>query len=126
MISKAECLTDLVIRRPRSKRWDGNFILEQKMKYLIDDEIIEIPSGFVTDLASIPRQVWLVVSKYDYGVAEASVLHDYMYKNKKGRFYSDLAMKKIMEDYDVPAWRVDLVFKALRLFGGIFYHKSHL
>ena len=42
------------------------------------DEIITVPKGFVTDFASIPRMLWVVLPPWGtYG--KACVLHDYLY-----------------------------------------------
>lgn len=39
----------------------------------------QVPSGFKTDLASIPRIMWPVFSPSDYDSIGASVLHDWHY-----------------------------------------------
>lgn len=58
--------------------------------YLSDDnsDIISVPAGFVTDLATIPRIFWTLLPP-DGKYAKAAIIHDYLYDNalrtKKGR-----------------------------------------
>ena len=39
-----------------------------------DDRTITVPAGYITDLASVPRSIWAVISPFD--VARAAVIHD--------------------------------------------------
>ena len=46
---------------------------------LISDEgTITVPAGYITDLASVPRPIWAVISPFD--VARAAVIHDLLYE----------------------------------------------
>ncbi|ECG8634089.1 DUF1353 domain-containing protein, partial [Salmonella enterica subsp. salamae] len=50
--------------------------------YLSDDntDVIEVPAGFVTDLATIPRIFWSLMPP-DGKYAKAAIIHDYLYDN---------------------------------------------
>ncbi len=50
--------------------------------YLSDDnsDIIHVPAGFVTDLASVPRIFWTLLPP-DGKYAKAAIIHDYLYDN---------------------------------------------
>lgn len=50
--------------------------------YLSDDnsDVIEVPAGFVTDLASVPRIFWTLLPP-DGKYAKAAIIHDYLYDN---------------------------------------------
>ena len=46
--------------------------------------IEEVPEGFVTDFASIPRVLWSIIGSPASGLyRNPSVLHDFWYKNNK-------------------------------------------
>ena len=40
---------------------------------------ITVPTGFVTDLASVPRAMWWLIAPFD--VARAAIIHDLLYKS---------------------------------------------
>lgn len=50
--------------------------------YLSDDnsDVISVPAGFVTDLATVPRIFWSVMPP-DGKYAKAAIIHDYLYDN---------------------------------------------
>lgn len=50
--------------------------------YLSDDnsDVIEVPAGFVTDFATVPRVFWILLPP-DGKYARASSIHDYLYDN---------------------------------------------
>ena len=39
---------------------------------------VTVPTGFATDLASVPRAVWWLISPWD--IARAAIIHDLLYK----------------------------------------------
>ena len=80
----------LMIRRPpRSTlfpyttlfRSDGrNWVIRKDFGYAVGSEdsgeVIDLPTGFVTDFASVPRPLWWLYPKWGkYG--NAAVIHDY-------------------------------------------------
>ena len=97
-------------------------------------ETITVPSGFVTDLASVPRAMWWLIAPFD--VARAAIIHDLLYKvirqyrwKKKDAEDKDLvkaakiAADKVfllgMQDADpkIPGYKIYLSWKAVDLFG---------
>ena len=44
----------------------------------ITKKTITVPTGFVTDLASVPRAMWWAIAPFD--VARAAIIHDLLYK----------------------------------------------
>jgi len=44
-----------------------------------DGDIITVPTGFVTDLASVPQALWNIFPPFGK-YTEAAVIHDYLYK----------------------------------------------
>ena len=79
---------------------------------------VTVPSGFVTDFASIPAIVWPLLPKWGkYGLA--SVVHDYLYAVGRGeRSDADAALLDAMQDLRERSWRDSLIEGALRLAGG--------
>ena len=90
------------------------------------------PKGLDTDLASIPRLVWFIISPWD--IARPSVIHDVLYdalrkalKDKtldektieKLRFSADQVFVEAGQQTEPPVakWRIKLSYLAIRAFG---------
>ena len=97
-------------------------------------ESITVPTGFVTDLASVPRAMWWLIAPFD--VARAAIIHDLLYKTirqyrwkkkdkedkaliKEAKVASDKVFLLGMKDADpkIPGWKSYLSWKAVDLFG---------
>ncbi|TKB88578.1 MAG: DUF1353 domain-containing protein [Nitrospira sp.] len=79
---------------------------------------VTVPTGFVTDFASIPRIFWSAL-KPDEEYAYAAVVHDYLYwDQKRTREEADLIFKMAMEDFDIGALKVGAIYRAVRHLGG--------
>ena len=93
---------------------------------------INCRKGMKTDLASVPRICWALISPWD--VARAAIIHDHLYaalRNysneedyssdiwKKGKDLSDTIFLLGMKSADpkVPAWKIYPAYWAVRLFG---------
>lgn len=78
---------------------------------------ITVPDGFITDGASVPRIFWWVASPSG-DLFEASVVHDYMYKNaiatKKD---ADRLFRIIAKHYGANKLRTFLAYNMVKLFG---------
>jgi hypothetical protein len=78
---------------------------------------VEVPKGFVTDLASIPRIFWSLLQpagEYAY----AAIIHDYLYWMQKiPREKADLVFRLAMEDFKINAATVIVIYNAVRLGG---------
>ena len=100
----------------------------------IKTETIKVPTGFVTDLASVPRALWWAIAPFD--VARAAIIHDLLYKSirqyrwimkdkedkeliKQAKIASDKVFKLAMEDADpkIAGWKIYSSWKAVDLFG---------
>lgn len=80
-------------------------------------EPVEVPRGFVTDLASIPRAFWQVL-RPEGRHAYAAVVHDYLYwTQKRPREEADLIFKFALQDSRVSSDTVETLYRAVRLFG---------
>lgn len=84
---------------------------------------IEVPAGFTTDLASVPRVVWSVISPWD--LALEAIFHDRLYEQQTvKRRVADQTLLSMMEDRGVPWAMRWAVYLAVRL-GGRSAWKSH-
>jgi len=69
---------ELVIKPVQGKKWE----LVQSLHFVIDsDTIIDVPKGFVTDLASIPRLLTPLFPIHGLQT-RAAVVHDYLYSEQ--------------------------------------------
>ena len=65
--------------------------------------IIEVPAGFETDFASVPRLFWRVVPPWGR-YSPAAVVHDYLYHTGKvSRLAADRVFLELMAALGVPA-----------------------
>ncbi|EBP3805957.1 DUF1353 domain-containing protein [Salmonella enterica subsp. enterica] len=94
--------------------------------YLSDDnsDVIEVPAGFVTDLATIPRIFWSLMPP-DGKYAKAAIIHDYLYDNAlRTKREADLIFLDGMTVLGVPKWKRTIMYCAVRLFGKGMYGKT--
>ncbi|EHA0572220.1 DUF1353 domain-containing protein [Salmonella enterica] len=94
--------------------------------YLSDDnsDVIEVPAGFVTDLASVPRIFWTLLPP-DGKYAKAAIIHDYLYDNAlRTKQEADLIFLDGMTVLGVPHWKCTIMYLAVRWFGRGMYGKE--
>lgn len=83
----------------------------------VSSEIITVPKGFVTDLASIPRFFWAVYPKTGPYMS-AAVLHDYLYWDQRcARAEADRIFDIEMKSFGVNDTSRKLIFAAVSDFG---------
>lgn len=76
-------------------------------------EVITVPRGFVTDLASTPRFLWSALPRTGAYMAPA-VLHDYLYWDQRcARKQADEIFRIEMADFGVDATVARLIFAAV-------------
>ncbi|MBP1184182.1 DUF1353 domain-containing protein [Methylobacterium sp. PvR107] len=79
---------------------------------------VDVPTGFVTDFASIPRAFYSLL-RPDGEYAYAAVIHDYLYWTQgRPRHECDEVFKACMQDFKINNKIVDIIFRAVRTFGG--------
>ena len=93
-----------------------NFILEERLVYQSDlAGLIIVPSGFETDLASIPRLFQTLVPKVDYHMLPA-IVHDYLCRKPDfSRRMADRVFLEAMELKKVNPIRRRLMYWAVRI-----------
>ena len=113
-------LTTLDCRKVGERRWS----LLAPLRYeLAPGTVLEAPTGFYTDFASIPRALYLTtppIGNYD----AAAVLHDYLYfAQATTREQADGIFKQAMQDSGVLWYTRWKMWLAVRLFGGAIWRK---
>jgi hypothetical protein len=99
--------------------------VEQPFAHQTSKGMLVIPSGFVFDLASIPRVIWNVIAPFELSLA-APLVHDFLYRFggllPNGERYTrgevDDMFLEIMTSEGVSPWRRIAAYRAVRMFGG--------
>jgi hypothetical protein len=95
---------------------DGEFWkVREPLIYQGAEETFEIPEGFRTDFASVPRPlVWLIPR---YGVyTRAAILHDYVLRAERvGKADADGLFRRALRECDVSRPRRWMMWAAVRL-----------
>lgn len=82
------------------------------------DVMYVIPSGFVTDFASVPRVLWAIFPPFG-PYTKAAVLHDWLYQlGKATRAEADRAFLDAMAELDVPRIARMAMYYGVRFGGG--------
>ncbi|MGP9633725.1 DUF1353 domain-containing protein [Halomonas sp. AOP43-A1-21] len=87
-----------------------------------DGVTVEVPQGYVTDFASIPRFAWSIMPPHG-GLMMASIPHDWGYSHGgKGGFLPKAWWDALFHDLllitpGVPKWKVPVAYMAV-CFGG--------
>lgn len=112
--------TDLLVVSPLpdGKRW----IIRKEFGYDVGQEgsgdTINVPIGFITDFASVPRLFWSVFPKWGKH-GNAAVIHDYLYwTQKRNKKESDKIFLEAMAVLKVPKWKRYCMYWAVKYFGG--------
>ena len=96
---------------------DDKWILANPLRYRWRGNQVEVPEGFITDLASIPRWAQLVIP-LNGKHRSAAILHDYlMVVQTMSRKDTDRLFRDAMVDSGVPAWQRSIMYAAVRIFG---------
>lgn len=109
--------------------------VQRALEYQVGDdpnELIVVPPGFVTDLASVPRAVWSFYPP-DGPWAKAAIIHDFLYTTKGTgkwnahvgitradpytRQEADGVLREAMADRKVGKWEQSVIWASVRLGG---------
>lgn len=83
--------------------------------------LVSVPSGFKTDLASVPQIFWNILPPFGK-YSEAAVIHDYCYRTHLvSRAVADGLLRTGMILCRVPRWQRFVIYWAVRIFGGHAY-----
>ena len=102
------------------RRGSRIFMLEKDFRYHSSLGLITVPAGTETDGASIPRMFWSVLDPFSEYFS-AAVVHDFLYSpanTEYDRWESDIIFKEAMYNLGVPWQKRELIYHAVRMFGG--------
>lgn len=106
---------------PDRKTWR----LLAPFSYLDSDHgLIEVPAGFTTDFASVPRWPLTFALLGQYGHA-AAVLHDYLYATGAlSRREADQVFRNALRSSGIARWRAWLMWAGVRAGGANRYNQT--
>ena len=112
---------------------EGRELLKYCGVRVTNKNVVSVPKGYITDLASVPRFCWAFIAPFD--VARAAVVHDILYEKintaykgekiltkhdrERYRKVADDVFKEGMESAvpPVPKWKIWAAYNAVRVFG---------
>ena len=112
---------------------EGRDLLKYCGVSVTNKNVVSVPKGYITDLASVPRFCWAFIAPFD--VARAAVVHDILYEKintaykgekiltkhdrERYRKVADDVFKEGMESAvpPVPKWKIWAAYNAVRVFG---------
>lgn len=118
-------LTPLIVRFISDNRWR----LTRQFRVEVEEDArrvtqINVPSGFLTDFASVPRLplAYLVAGGK---ASEAATVHDYLYSagnpHHRGRKWADDVFAAAMKAQGISTWRRTIMYWAVRLGAGAYF-----
>jgi len=100
----------------------NKWLLTKPFMYFGDLNTVVVPSGFVTDLDSVPRVPFLYAALKGRSIRAATV-HDYLYNTQAGKAYADKVFLEAMKDEGLPARRRYPIYWGVALFGHWAYNQ---
>lgn len=97
-----------------------DFKVEEPLIVRVGKEVFLVPTGFKTDLASIPRWLWSFIAPNEAHYVFPSILHDYlyMYPGDRQRQYIDEIFYSFLLERGVSRFKAYQMYIAVRIFGG--------
>jgi hypothetical protein len=103
---------------------DKLFVLREDFIVSIEGTLVEVPKGFTTDLASVPRLPVVYLSLGSIG-HKAAVLHDYLYDtNMYDRIFCDQYYFHALVESGVSKWKAYPMYWGVRVGGALYYNKK--
>jgi len=106
---------------PLTSFGDGqDSVLTADLTYRIGEtnHVIVVPAGFVTDFASTPRAIWAVLPPFGKHQL-AAIVHDFLYWDQGcTREQADALLRVAMHESRVEPGKRDVIWQAVRTFGG--------
>lgn len=99
---------------------DNLWMLMDHFSYTGDDNITySAPKGMLTDLTSIPRQLWDLLPPFGR-YSGAAVIHDYLYQSQiTTKEIADRVLEEAMDMVNVPHFIKQLIYEGVKIGGQI-------
>ena len=116
----------LTVTKVKNRIWR----VEREFTYHIGSEngseSVTVKEGFETDFASVPRIFWRILPP-DGQYTQAAVLHDFLYNQQLfPRKKCDGVFLEAMEVLEVPKWKRLMIYRAVRIFGWMYWSKKNV
>lgn len=106
------------------------WLILEPFRYETKDKtgVIEVPAGFDTDLASVPRVMYSIFPR-DGLYIEAAIIHDWLYVDQKingewiSRKTADGVFLEAMEYLGIGWFRRRTIYRGVRIGGWTFFNK---
>jgi hypothetical protein len=106
---------DLNVTQTGADKWKLNTPLRYQSNAASD--VIEVPAGFITDFATVPRVPVAYLLFDGYG-DRAAVIHDFLYRTGTfSRTICDRVFYEALLSDGVSRWRASMMYAAVRVFG---------
>jgi hypothetical protein len=94
---------------------------------VIEKQSFHIPRGFHTDLASIPKLAWPIMSPAHSSLIRPAIVHDWFYKKscEFNRKQTDLIFYHMLKNDGIGTFRASCMYYAVRAFGWKFYNEDY-
>lgn len=98
---------------------DSYYITQSPVLSYVDGELMTVPKGFKTDLATIPRLLYSLVYPAQSNIITSSIIHDYLYTcpGNISRLDADSIFYHALIYDGAPQYIAVNMFLAVRLFG---------
>lgn len=95
-----------------------------ELRLMINAYPLTIPPNFQTDLASIPRFYWPILSPMHSAFVSPAILHDYLYQcpERLTRYEIDNIFFYALRAQKVSTYNALKMYYAVRWFGGKYFH----
>ena len=104
---------DIVLRQIQPYRWQ----VARDIQLQINDYPLHIPTGFWTDLASVPRCLWNLIPPFGSYTLPA-IVHDFCYATQiVSRKTADDLFYRLMIYTKTKPYKAFVMYMAVRLFG---------
>jgi hypothetical protein len=95
---------------------NGRWKLTRHFIYFGDETTVVVPSGFVTDLDSVPRVPFFYAMFKGFAVRSATI-HDSLYKKQRGKAFADRTFLAAMAHEGIPTYRRYPIYWGVVAFG---------
>lgn len=105
---------------------NGSWVTVAPWKLQVNGTRIEIPAGFHTDLASVPRLLWPLIGPHELGGVGPVLAHDWFYQSKGHggvftRMDADRIFYGLMRGAGVGRVKALVAWVGVRLGGGLIW-----
>lgn len=81
-----------------------HYLTCKRINFFINRKAFSIPANFETDLASIPRVAWFIISPAHSSLIQPAIVHDWFYRKSCdfNRLETDLIFYHMLRNNGVP------------------------